>query len=557
MPDLKNRLIVIRDALASLLLAAALVTAAAAVLLCLRARALPLYIPAGVDEPAAVIDRFFSALRREDFEAAYACLSDGASLGLESVPEDGAGARLWLAQRGAWDYEIADGYGLSGTGLTRRVTVTAPDFSGAGAQLREYVQARLEAEMEAAVFGSEVLDESGGYREELVMAALDEAIDALAADPSACLRRLSLTVHLEYANGEWKLVPRASLITALTGGAVRGVDPGTPGAAAESYGMFVNNLVSEALEGLVVVPKVYWLPETAAAAPKPVQTAFGSSKKAADTAAALEQSAALLAGKHLLWSPDATTEPGRTIKWYADETIFTVCWREKLDLMTFNFCEVVIGHPSQFRRYIAENSFQSGRRFKPTQMARTVNAVAALSGDFIKYRRLGICVYQRALCRAESKKLDTCFVNAAGDLLFVRRGALKSEEAVRQYIEDNDVVFSLAFGPIMIENGASALPKGRYPVGQPNESYTRCVLCQLEECHYLLVTVNVSSARATTLARVTKVLLGMGVPKAYALDGGQTASLIINNELFNTVDFNQERTMSDILYFATALPEGG
>ena len=50
-------------------------------------------------------------------------------------------------------------------------------------------------------------------------------------------------------------------------------------------------------------------------------------------------------------------------------------------------------------------------------------------------------------------------------------------------------------------------------------------------------------------------MLERGCEKAYALDGGQTASIIINHELINPVQFGYERFTSDIIYFATAIPE--
>ena len=58
------------------------------------------------------------------------------------------------------------------------------------------------------------------------------------------------------------------------------------------------------------------------------------------------------------------------------------------------------------------------------------------------------------------------------------------------------------------------------------------------------------------LDRVADALVSLGVPAAYALDGGQTASVIVNNRLVNPVDWGEERTMSDIVYFASAIPEG-
>ena len=77
------------------------------------------------------------------------------------------------------------------------------------------------------------------------------------------------------------------------------------------------------------------------------------------------------------------------------------------------------------------------------------------------------------------------------------------------------------------------------------------------ECHYLLVTVSKPLSYALNMSRIADVLVSMGVPKAYALDGGQTGSLILHNKLMNVVDFGEERTMSDIIYFASAVPEGG
>ena len=42
---------------------------------------------------------------------------------------------------------------------------------------------------------------------------------------------------------------------------------------------------------------------------------------------------------------------------------------------------------------------------------------------------------------------------------------------------------------------------------------------------------------------------------AYALDGGQTATIVTGNERMNDVDYGGERDISDIIYFATAIPE--
>ena len=330
----------------------------------------------------------------------------------------------------------------------------------------------------------------------------------------------------------------------------------SPEADEETPGIRPGDLMAGYLDGLIFIKPAYRLTDDAVVAPKPAKSAFGRSKKPADTARVLEEAELLLNGRELIWSPDRKTADDRWINWYRDDTIFAVTWRQRSSGMDLTFCEVVVAHPSQFRRYMADNSFSSRYRYTPTQMAKTVNAVVGISGDFCKYRKLGIVVYKGRLCRCETRKLDICFVDADGNLKFVRRGTFPGEEEVKRYIEENDIRFSLAFGPIMIENGKNVVPTKKYPVGQILEDYTRCSISQLGEGHYLIAVAS-RGRNELPLKKLANELLAMGVDNAYALDGGQTASIVINGRLSNPVDFGEERLMSDIIYFATAIPNEG
>ena len=49
----------------------------------------------------------------------------------------------------------------------------------------------------------------------------------------------------------------------------------------------------------------------------------------------------------------------------------------------------------------------------------------------------------------------------------------------------------------------------------------------------------------------------LGCNTAYALDGGQTTAIVMNDELITLPDYQTQRKISDIIYFATALPDGG
>ena len=164
--------------------------------------------------------------------------------------------------------------------------------------------------------------------------------------------------------------------------------PGEPEQTAGAYERFVNNLTAASLEGLVAVPKVYALAENTVVAPRPDPEGYGVSRQGEDTAPVMAASA-LLEGKELLWSPERETLPGREIRWYSDETIFAVSWRENINRLPFTLCEVVVAHPSQLRRYLADNSALSFarwvHRFVPNACVSIPAQQLGSSGPFCRF----------------------------------------------------------------------------------------------------------------------------------------------------------------------------
>ena len=77
------------------------------------------------------------------------------------------------------------------------------------------------------------------------------------------------------------------------------------------------------------------------------------------------------------------------------------------------------------------------------------------------------------------------------------------------------------------------------------------------DLHYLLMTINHTpdGRPRATINELARFIYSKGVQKAYTLDGGQTASTVFNGRLINPVQFGFERNTSDIIYFATAVPE--
>lgn len=319
--------------------------------------------------------------------------------------------------------------------------------------------------------------------------------------------------------------------------------------------VFMNNAASDALENVADIKKIYTIPESDLVAPKPDQSKFGSTTDPAVVQAVVDSASELLEGQELVWNPDIVLMEGSEIEYYCDETILVIAWKEAINNSACSFVEVKIAHGSQLRRALSDNTYGSSVYMYPTQMAQNANAVVAINGDFYGHRSCGITIYQRQLYRFNPRTLESCFFTASGDMIFTHVGELNTEEEVKKFVQDNDITFSVSFGPILVENGEKKTTN-TYLVGEVDIHYSRAAIGQVDKLHYLLMSINEEGVykNRVTINQAADLIYAKGVPNAYALDGGQTATIVMNGETFNRPDWGNERIMTDIIYFATAIP---
>ena len=94
-----------------------------------------------------------------------------------------------------------------------------------------------------------------------------------------------------------------------------------------------------------------------------------------------------------------------------------------------------------------------------------------------------------------------------------------------------------------------------YPIGEMDLEYSRSGIGMTGDKHYLLMTVNHTDGRPRAkVNEFARFMASKGCIKAYNLDGGQTSEIVMLDQPVNHVDFGYERTVSDIIYFATAIP---
>ena len=332
-------------------------------------------------------------------------------------------------------------------------------------------------------------------------------------------------------------------------------------------------MVTAAAHELVEKVRHYVIPEDALVAPKPDYDCYGlcTRENAHDMLAVIQRardSGLLGEDEVVAFDPDANFYSGyhgREIEYYLDDTILVILWKENVEGKCCSFAEVKIADASQFRRKLANDSYGPGPQFLASELGEQVNAVVTMNADYYRPRSYGIVVYNRELCRFETEYVinnclryncvDSMFVTASGDFLYKRQGEENTPESIEAFIQENDILFSLAFGPVLVLDG-EAVECRWYPMGEVHEGYSRAGIGQMGERHYLYMSLNHGNQEARwTINQFAQHFAERPVQSAYALDGGQTQEIYFCGSCYNYMDFGVERPVSDIIYFATAIPE--
>lgn len=336
-----------------------------------------------------------------------------------------------------------------------------------------------------------------------------------------------------------------------------GTDTGRMLAGRDTAGAFAQNIrnrIADGVQDIAKVEKNYWIaPEDTA--PEPDPECFGATGEPSELEWLLEEAWQVLEGQETLFSPEVEILPGSQVEYYLDETILTITWKEKVENMAVTYSEVKIMDPSQFRRYLSGGEFGSGKLLLTTEMSQSVHAVVAYSADYYGYRPDGTVIVDGQAKRPGLALPDSCYVDKDGNLFMTHNQWFSSLEQTQDFVDENNVNFSLCFGPALVEDGKRC-QLGSYPIGEGDQKYARAAIAQLDKLHYLYVACNLEGScwDVPTINRFADLLLETGCRQAYNLDGGQTATVVVNGEVFNMVNYGSQRRISDIIYFATAKP---
>jgi len=333
---------------------------------------------------------------------------------------------------------------------------------------------------------------------------------------------------------------------------------------------YANNIKGELLSGLTYIRKHYVIPEGDLVAPEAPTYNYGTTTDPEEVLAIIEEarSYGLLDDQDVIFDKNVDFYYDSDIQYYCDETLLVICWKELIENRICSCVEVKMADGSQLRRKLADDTYGSSTYVYATELAAQCNAVAAMNADYYAFRDLGITVYNHKLYRFDESNYngqyckynatDSLLIDGKGDFHIFHRGDVCTRAEMEQYVKDNDIMFSIAFGPVLVENWEQVWCDW-YPVGEVDKEYSRASISQVDQLHYLYMAVSFADNPneyhpRCTINEFAAILAGKGVKTGYCLDGGQTGEVVFRGVPYNHIDYGTERAVSDIIYFASAIP---
>ena len=241
---------------------------------------------------------------------------------------------------------------------------------------------------------------------------------------------------------------------------------------------------------------------------------------------------------------------------YADPTIAVKIQKGVFNRGSELDCEywvasIKIAHPSQLRT-AAANNFRSEMVMKGTAMAKRVNAVVAINGDYFYFTHHGYILRQGQLFLDDLRgDRDVLLIDEDGDFHIVRNPFTGQ---VSETIDGKKVMQAFFFGPVLVQNGKLVRDMDlRYDM-RAEERRQRMCIAQVGPLEYKCICCG-PPARGNsgmTLEEFARLVYSLDVQTAYNLDGGDSTMLIFNGEKVNDPKSPDTRDIADIIYFASA-----
>ena len=242
---------------------------------------------------------------------------------------------------------------------------------------------------------------------------------------------------------------------------------------------------------------------------------------------------------------------------YEDASLSVRMEKRDIDGVRYDIAWIKVSSPTQLRTAIAGEPNQVVAE-RPGRMARKVNAVVAINGDFYTQRKDGLIWRQgmpfRNLLNPEK---DILIIDNQGDLHAILGNETQTAELTALLQSGRTIVNAFTFGPAIVKDGkALPMPETYQTRFDSAIRAPRTVIAQMGPLEYVFVEAEgrVQHSKGVTTDQMGAFMESLGVETAYCLDGGNSSIMLFNGKYYDANYTDSEREQSDIIYIATAVP---
>ena len=248
---------------------------------------------------------------------------------------------------------------------------------------------------------------------------------------------------------------------------------------------------------------------------------------------------------------------------YEDDSIRVEIERMEVNRTQCYVARITIRDASQLRTAPAY-AFNRAQTAEIDAIARRVNAVFAVSGDYFAYQlqNKGSYLIRQGQMYADVPidGRDVLVIDSAGDFHIVRGGVQEETKAAIEALSPLGIVNTFNFGPGLVIEGEMLDPAYDAVFNFSEGKHRRCAIAQVErgKLEYLCICCDGSKDEGSTgmtLAEFSAFVASLGVQNAYNLDGGNTTAMYFGGSKINAENSAYSRPISDIIYFASTAKE--
>ena len=161
-------------------------------------------------------DAFAQVLNDGNLEAAAQMIYGQPDLGVAGMPKNAQTAAVWNAFIESIAFDYTGKWKVNDQGLSREATLTALDVASVLEKLPEQAQTLVNQKIASAAELTDVYEESGSFREDLVDEILQQAVQQTLSQDAVTITR-EVTVKFVNRDGAWWVVADQALFHALSG----------------------------------------------------------------------------------------------------------------------------------------------------------------------------------------------------------------------------------------------------------------------------------------------------------------------------------------------------